>query len=89
MERAVLRSSGSLIEQVHLGNGIRLKNVGSIAEGPLKTIEENERDYILTVLKQCKGRIWGKGGAASLLNMPPTTLNSRIKKLGIKREFTG
>jgi transcriptional regulator with PAS, ATPase and Fis domain len=90
MERSLLRASGSLVEQVHLNAGtIKLPHSNLIGEGPLKTIEENERDYILAVLKQCNGRIWGKGGAASLLNMPPTTLNSRIKKLGIKREFTG
>jgi DNA-binding NtrC family response regulator len=90
MERSLLRASGSLIEQVHLTIGtIKPAHSNPIGEGPLKTIEENERDYILAVLKQCNGRIWGKGGAASLLNMPPTTLNSRIKKLGIKREFIG
>jgi DNA-binding NtrC family response regulator len=89
MERSVLRATGTVIEQVQLNSGIKQKAVNAFAEKPLKTIEENEREYILSVLKQCNGRIWGKGGAASLLNMPPTTLNSRIKKLGIKREFTG
>ncbi|HKO82139.1 MAG TPA: sigma 54-interacting transcriptional regulator, partial [Chitinophagaceae bacterium] len=89
MERSVLTSSGNIIKEIHLAKGIKPKSPVPTAPGTLKTIEENERDYILSVLKQCNGRIWGKGGAASLLNMPPTTLNSRIKKLGIKREFTG
>lgn len=89
MERTVLRTTGTVIGQVQLNNGIKQKAANPVVERRLKTIEENEREYILSVLKQCNGRIWGKGGAASLLNMPPTTLNSRIKKLGIKREFTG
>lgn len=89
IERSLLRTSGTLIGEVQLNAGIKQKEQYAFSEAPLKTIEENEREYILQVLKQCKGRIWGKGGAASLLNMPPTTLNSRIKKLGIKREFTG
>jgi DNA-binding NtrC family response regulator len=54
---------------------------------PLKTMHENERDYIITVLKRCKGRIWGPGGAAEILNLPPTTLKSKMKKLGIRKEY--
>ena len=50
------------------------------------TLLDNERDYILSVLKQCNGKIWGPGGAASVLNIPPTTLNSKLKKLGIHRK---
>jgi DNA-binding NtrC family response regulator len=49
-----------------------------------KTLEEMEREYILSVLKQCNFRIAGKGGAAEILNLPPTTLHSKMKKLGIK-----
>lgn len=52
-----------------------------------KTIEENEREHIMAALRQCKGKIWGSGGAAELLNLPPSTLNSKIKKLGIRRDF--
>lgn len=89
MERSVLTNSGNIIKEIQLIKSVKPKNYLPTIPGPLKTIEENERDYILSILKQCNGRIWGKGGAASLLNMPPTTLNSRIKKLGIKREFTG
>jgi len=51
----------------------------------IKTIVENERDHILAVLNKCKGKISGTGGAADLLGIPATTLNSKIKKLGIRR----
>jgi DNA-binding NtrC family response regulator len=51
----------------------------------VKTIIENERDHIMEVLDKCKGRISGPGGAAELLGIPATTLNSKIKKLGIRR----
>ena len=53
----------------------------------MKTIHENERDYIITVLKKCNGRIWGAGGAAEVLNVPPSTLKSKMKKLGIRKEY--
>jgi len=52
-----------------------------------KTLEEMERDYILSVLKQCNFKVGGKGGAAEILNLPPTTLHSKIKKLGIKIRY--
>lgn len=56
--------------------------------GKTKTLEEVEKAYILEILHLCKGKISGPGGAAELLNIPSTTLNSKIKKLGISYEFT-
>jgi len=53
----------------------------------VKTMEEMEREHIMSILKICNGKIFGPGGAAELLNIPSTTLNSKIKKLGIKYEF--
>jgi DNA-binding NtrC family response regulator len=44
-----------------------------------------EKENILKALKQTAWKISGKNGAASLLNMVPTTLTSRIKALGITR----
>jgi len=38
-------------------------------------------------LKKSHGRIWGAGGAAEILNIPPTTLKSKMKKLGIQKEY--
>jgi transcriptional regulator with GAF, ATPase, and Fis domain len=52
----------------------------------IKTIEENERDHIIATLKICKGKIFGDGGAAELLGVNVSTLNSKIKRLGIKKE---
>lgn len=49
------------------------------------TLEENERNYILQILKKTNGRIRGAGGAAEILKIPPTTLHSKMKKLGITR----
>lgn len=44
-----------------------------------------ERDNILKALKQTKWKISGAKGAANLLQIPPTTLASKIKALGIER----
>jgi transcriptional regulator with GAF, ATPase, and Fis domain len=50
-----------------------------------KTIEENQREHIITVLRQCKGRVAGYGGAAEFLGVPPSTLSSKLKRLGIQK----
>lgn len=47
---------------------------------------ETEKAYILSILKKTNGRIRGNGGAAELMNLKPTTLESRIFKLGIRKE---
>jgi formate hydrogenlyase transcriptional activator len=44
-----------------------------------------ERDHILTTLKRSGWRIEGPTGAAHLLGLNPSTLRSRMKKLGIER----
>jgi transcriptional regulator with GAF, ATPase, and Fis domain len=48
-------------------------------------LKDVERRHIMAVLKQAQWRIDGPHGAARLLNMNPSTLRSRLKKLGIQR----
>jgi transcriptional regulator with GAF, ATPase, and Fis domain len=49
------------------------------------TLEAYEKEYILEALLRTQGKIYGKGGAASILGLKPSTLQSRMKKLGISR----
>jgi len=49
------------------------------------TLEQAERNYIVSVLKQTQWRIDGAQGAARILNVHPNTLRSRMKKLDIRR----
>jgi chemotaxis protein methyltransferase CheR len=49
------------------------------------SFEEMERKYILEVLTANDWKVGGENSAASILGMPPSTLRSRIKKLGLKR----
>ena len=48
-------------------------------------LQRIERESILAALRQTEWKISGNGGAAELLGIKPTTLASRIKKMGIKR----
>ncbi|GGA96153.1 sigma 54-interacting transcriptional regulator [Mucilaginibacter rubeus] len=91
IERQVLIKTEGVIEQISLPQSQPLasaENDTANNKTSLKTMEEMEADYIVHVLKSCQGRIGGPGGAAEILGMPPSTLHSRIKKLGIKREFS-
>jgi transcriptional regulator with GAF, ATPase, and Fis domain len=49
------------------------------------TLQEAEREHILRALREAKGMIGGPTGAAAKLGLKRTTLNSKIKKLGIER----
>jgi transcriptional regulator with GAF, ATPase, and Fis domain len=49
------------------------------------TLEEIERDHIIRTLERTRWKVSGPGGAAEMLNLKPTTLEARMKKLGITR----
>jgi formate hydrogenlyase transcriptional activator len=51
----------------------------------ISTLEDAERQHILRALRQTKWRIAGSKGAAVLLGMKRTTLQARMRKLGIRR----
>jgi PAS domain S-box-containing protein len=53
-----------------------------------KTLEELERDYIISVLTETAWRIEGRRGAARILGMNPSTLRTRMVKLGIQKAET-
>jgi formate hydrogenlyase transcriptional activator len=53
----------------------------------IKTIDEVEREHIIAVLRKCKGKVAGIGGAAEKLRIPSTTLNSKIRRLNIQKGY--
>jgi len=87
IERGVLLSKGATIEDILLPSFQTTNFFSNVQDSHPKTIHENERDYIISVLKKCNGKIWGAGGAAEILKVPPTTLKSKMKKLGIQKEI--
>jgi PAS domain S-box-containing protein len=48
-------------------------------------LEQLARHNLILALERCKGKVFGKDGAAVLLGLKPTTLSSRLKKLRINR----
>jgi len=92
IERSVLMTQGNTIKTVFLpALGITGNNSapGSFHDALIiKTIDENERDLIIRTLKYCDGKVSGPNGAAELLGVPSTTLNAKMKRLNIKKNFS-
>jgi DNA-binding NtrC family response regulator len=85
MERCVLLCNTDTIREIPVLQTAFQPAATFSGTQKLKTITENERDHIAAALKYCNGKIFGKGGAAELLGINVSTLNSRIKKLGIEK----
>ena len=81
IERAVIISTGPALQ---LADRLECEAVHAKEEPP-KELSAMEREHILRILQQTRWRINGPGGAAALLNIHPSTLRFRIKKLGIER----
>ncbi|QTE40434.2 sigma 54-interacting response regulator [Mucilaginibacter gossypii] len=87
IERSVLLAKSDFIDTIALPFQTEQPAMSFIANASVQTMKENEKTHILRALNECGWKIWGPGGAARLLNLPPTTLNSKMKKLGITRSF--
>jgi transcriptional regulator with GAF, ATPase, and Fis domain len=88
IERSILLTQGDEITNIEIPSYSSMQQYIGDDNLRIKTMEEMERDHILSILKMCKGKVFGPGGAAEILNIPSTTLNSKIKKLGIKYEYS-
>jgi DNA-binding NtrC family response regulator len=94
IERAMIMSPGSaLVLDGVLGGGLVPGAPPSIPATeetpPTRTLEEVERDYIRQACERCGWRIGGKGSASEFLGLNPSTLRSRMKKLGVSRPQGG
>lgn len=86
IERQSLLNKNDIITDISVPKLITTTIDDNGAPQKVKTIDENERDHIFAVLKLCNGRISGENGAAKLLGVPATTLNSKIKRLGLNKK---
>ncbi|WP_433763593.1 sigma 54-interacting transcriptional regulator [Flavobacterium ginsenosidimutans] len=90
IERAVILNNGKSELDLNLNSSPRsesfhTENVQNLED--VKSAQQQiERDYIISILKKVKGRIRGTSGAASILNIKPTTLESKMSKLSIKKD---
>ena len=82
IERAVILSTGPDLKMPAFD--AEFSSAAAVASP--SALEEVERQHILNVLRRTRGKVAGPGGAAERLGMNRTTLNSRMRKLGISRQ---
>jgi formate hydrogenlyase transcriptional activator len=82
IERAVILTQGNKL-RAPLGE---LESVEEPGAPALRDLRSTEREHILRALRETRGMIGGPRGAAEKLGLKRTTLNSKMKKLGIERE---
>ena len=87
VERAMILSPGSRLELDDAFPGRHRTTRPSVRtrEQQSENLEDVERAHIVRVLEECGWRVRGKDGAAKRLGLKRTTLQSRMKKLGIQR----
>ncbi len=84
------------MKQVNIGQGkqwaeLTVRYAGSQSEqtagisDDIATLSDVERNHIIKTLEATHWRVSGEMGAAKILNIKPTTLEARMKKLGIVR----
>jgi len=84
IERAVIRTRGDELE-VPVADLCPSSATG-VASTSISTFQQAECKVIVEALKAAAGRIAGKGGAAERLGLKRTTLQNKIRRLGIKKE---
>jgi transcriptional regulator with GAF, ATPase, and Fis domain len=90
LERAMILSPSSTLSASSIDLGARVHSAPVIEPratlaAAVRTLEDVERDHIRNTLARTHGKLYGKDGAAALLGLKPSTLQSRMKKLGIAR----
>jgi transcriptional regulator with GAF, ATPase, and Fis domain len=90
LERACVLSPGpvvEILEELRPLGGRGPESVGPVArQDAIVTLEEGERLHIRQALAATDGLLYGPEGAAALLGINPSTLRSRMKKLGITKQ---
>jgi transcriptional regulator with GAF, ATPase, and Fis domain len=82
IERALILSRNSTLDY---GDWLPTPKTTSAVHKALK-LDEVEKEHIVDVLRSTNWKVSGEKGAAKILGLNATTLEARMKKLGIKRE---
>jgi formate hydrogenlyase transcriptional activator len=87
VERACVLARGRVVDLSAslLATAAATATTPGAAAGAFVTLEEHERAYVRRVLEATRGRIEGRRGAAAILDVHPSTLRSRLQRLGLAR----
>ena len=83
IERHVLLAKRSVIDYFEMPEPLPVARFFPGPGSEIKPFDEMDKEHIITALRKCNGKVSGQGGAGELLKLPPTTLRSKMKRLGI------
>ena len=83
LERAAILSYSPTLALAESLGAPLTASAGPVDSVPVRPLQVSMREAILAALAQSGNRVRGSGGAAELLNIKPTTLEARMKKLAI------
>ena len=86
IEREVLSAHSNVIDSIELPDSPAVDYSAPTTE-ELTPAAPSDKEAIMLALKQCNGKVAGKGGAAEVLGINPNTLSTRMRKLGIKWNY--
>ena len=78
IERAMIVTTGSTLR-------IELPDLTPTENAQMRTYEDAQKKHAMEILNLTNWRIRGKNGAAEILDLKPTTLEAKMKKMGLKR----
>jgi len=84
IERAVINAQGTVL---HIVDQFEQPKTGELSDSG-RTLEQVEKEYIIRVLEDTGWRIEGPNGAAKVLGLNPSTLRTRMAKLGIQKSIS-
>lgn len=85
IQRALISTSGPVLELGQALGERKGSEISVLSHTIVPNLQSVERDHILSVLAKTNWKISGDNGAAATLEIPPSTLRSKMKKLGIER----
>ena len=87
LERAAILAVDGIIRYEHLsfetGSKFQRNFKSGSSNKMIDKLDDAVKRHIISALNECNGKIYGNNGAAKLLGLKPTTLQSKIKKFGI------
>jgi transcriptional regulator with GAF, ATPase, and Fis domain len=63
----------------------KIESISKVAPASLHELKSHERNFIVEALNRTRGKIYGPDGAAALLGLKPTTLSSKVHRMGLKK----
>jgi len=83
IERHIVLAKKSVIDFFEMPEPMLVPSFFTSVGAEIKSFDEMDKAHIISALRRCNGKVSGEGSAGALLKLRPTTLRSKMKRLGI------